>query len=275
MTGKNLVLVFEAHQGYIKKGNESDFSAENDILFSAISETYIPLLNMLNSLKDENLSFKIALVLSAPLCSLLCDPEIKEQYLEHLEKKIVLGEKELLRCKNKECVKQISECLEFYKKIQFDFITTYKQDIIGKFRSLAKAGYLELIPSAATYAYLPHLSRSTELLNAQVETGLYAHRYFFDNNGEGFWLPHQGWAKGLDKVLRSYGYNYTIVDSRALLFSEKCPEQGIFAPVRSDNSLVIFGSDFESHAEVYGDEGFTKNEIYRNQQIDIAFYLFQ
>ena len=86
MDEKNLVLVIEANQPYIRKidalekdqsvseNSQSDFSAQNDILFSAITNTYVPLLNMLSSLEEKNMKFKIGLVLTAPLVSLLFIP---------------------------------------------------------------------------------------------------------------------------------------------------------------------------------------------------------
>ena len=132
MDEKNLVLVIEANQPYIRKidglekdqslseSSSSDFSAQNDILFSAITNTYVPLLNMLSSLEEKNLKFKIGLVLTAPLVSLLSDAQIQKQYIDHLDKVIALGENELKRAqKNQsETVDNILYNLENYKKIK-------------------------------------------------------------------------------------------------------------------------------------------------------------
>ena len=50
---KNLILTIIAHQGYIRHENESEYALQNDILFSAISQTYLPLLNMFHRFEDE------------------------------------------------------------------------------------------------------------------------------------------------------------------------------------------------------------------------------
>ena len=85
MAKKNLVFIIEAHQGYLRKSetncSDENFREQNDILFSAISNTYIPLLDMLERLKKDSLNFKIGLVISAPLCTLLEDPQVQLQRL--------------------------------------------------------------------------------------------------------------------------------------------------------------------------------------------------
>ncbi|MDE7392257.1 MAG: DUF1957 domain-containing protein, partial [Treponemataceae bacterium] len=101
MAGKNLVLVLVAHQGYIRHPeNEGDYVAENNLLFSAISQTYLPLLAMLRRLEADGVPFTLSLVLSPPLCALLDDPVIQRQYIDWLDARIALGEKECVRCKD-------------------------------------------------------------------------------------------------------------------------------------------------------------------------------
>ena len=78
-----------------------------------------------------------------------------------------------------------------------------------------------------------------------------------------------GWNKSLERPLRSYGINYTILDARAILFSEQCPQEGIFSPVRTKSSLVIFGSDPDTPQDIAGEDGFSTNEAYRSQIRDI------
>ena len=56
MSKENLVFVIVAEQGYIRNINDKiNFAAQNDILFNAISETYIPLLNMFSRLEKEEI----------------------------------------------------------------------------------------------------------------------------------------------------------------------------------------------------------------------------
>lgn len=276
MSNKKLALIIDAHQGFIRNTEkDSNFTVENNLLFTAITETYIPLLNMFGRLEEENISFKFGLVLSPALCFILDDAQIQKQYLDHLDNLIALGKSELKRCKGTECEKLAAECLAKIEKTKADYTEVYGQNLPAAFKKYADKGYLELIPTAATYAYLPHYEDFPEAVNAQVETGIYSHRQFFGETGEGFWLPYQGWSRSFEWTLRSYGANYTVLDARSILFSKDCPETGIYAPRRTRTSLVVFGLDPDSPKELIGEDGFAQNEVYRSQQFDIGYELKQ
>lgn len=276
MSNKKLVLIIDAHQAFLRNiEKDSNFTAQNNVLFSAITETYIPLLNMFAKLEAENIPFKFGLVLSPALCFILDDAQIQKQYIDYLDNLIALGKSELKRCKGTDCQEQAADCLAKIEKTKADFTEVYAQNILAAFKKYADKGFLELIPTAATYAYLPHYEDFPEAINAQVETGLYSHREFFGETGEGFWLPYQGWAPSFEWTLRSYGANYTVVDARSFLFSRDCPETGIYAPLRTRTSLVLFGLDPDCPKELCGEEGFSENEVYRSQKFDIGFELKQ
>lgn len=275
MAKKNLELIIVAEQGYLRPlENQKKFCPQNDILFTAISNTYIPLLNMFRKFEDENISFKIGLVLSSALCTLLEDTDVQNEYVQYLDQKIALGykEKERLLSDSKK-LSLAQRYLEKYIQDKYDFTEIYKCRLVPEFRRLAENKKLELIPTAATYAFLPHYHDMTEILNAQVEVGLSAHRHFFGEAGSGFYLPYLGWTDAVDRVLKSYGVNYTVVDTPALLFSENANDEGIFTPVRSKNSLVLFGRDSQSDEYLKGDDSYKTNEVYRNEMRDIGFDL--
>lgn len=276
MSNKKLALVIEASQGFIRNTEKGEsFTAENNVLFTAITETYIPLLNMFDRLEKENITFKLGLVLSPALCFLLDDAQVQKQYIDHLENLEALGKSEVKRCRGTECAKTAEETLAFIEKTKNDFTEVYGQNLLAAFKKYSDKGFIELIPTCATNAYLPHYEDFTEAVNAQIETGIYSHRHFFGDTGEGFWLPYQGWFKSLEWSLRSYGANYTVVDARSILFAKDCPETGIFAPLRTRTSLVVLGLDPDCPSELIGDDGFAQNEIYRSQRHDIGFELKQ
>ncbi|MCR4821922.1 MAG: DUF1957 domain-containing protein [Treponema sp.] len=280
---KNLILTIVGHQGYIRHEDEKKYALQNDILFGSIVQTYLPLVNMLHRLKDEGLEFKLALVLSPSLCSLLDDEMVKSQFVNWLEKRIAFGEKEVLRLSSQpDLLSNAQSCLEKAKKDLVDFTQTYSGNLLKEFAYFSEKGYLELLATCGTYAFLPHYSDMTEILNAQVEIGLYSHRHYFGSNPEGFYLPFMGYTPGIEKVLRSYGFRYTIVDIRTVLFSDDIPKKGIFAPVRCDldsstslsqSSLALFCQDSDTPEDIIGEEGFFTNPLYKNQGKDAAFEL--
>jgi 1,4-alpha-glucan branching enzyme len=275
MATKNLVLLITAEQEYIRHSDdEKQYAALMGSVFESISDIYMPLLNMFISLEHDNIPFRLALVLPPVLCTLLADPVVQKQYINWLDKRIELGKRELERCSgNPKLIDTVKLCLEKAQEDRIDFITVYGQNLLKQFSLYQKKGYIELLGTCGTDIFLPHYADMEEVMNAQVEIGLQAHRYFFGEMPEGFWLPEMGYCTGVEKVLRSYGLNYTVLDSRSLLFSETEPEKGIFSPARCENSLGIFARDCETDEELFGKEGFASNPLYRDQNRDIGFEL--
>lgn len=280
---KNLVFTIVAHQGYIRHEDESGYALQNDILFSAISNTYLPLLDMLHRLEDDGVELRLALVLSPSLCALLDDDLIKEQYAHWLGKRIAFGEGELARLSgNKELLANAEGCLLKAKKDLSDFTERYSGNLLKEFARFAEKGFLELLATSGTYAFFPHYGDMKEILSAQVEIGLYSHRHFFGSNPDGFYLPFMGYTPGVERILCSYGFAYTIVDIRAMLFSDRLPENGIFAPVRCDldsatslsqASIALFCQDSDTPDDIIGEDGFASNPVYRSQSKDVVFEL--
>lgn len=278
MSSKNLVLLIVAHQAYIRHIEDGQkHGLENDILFNSISNVYIPLLNTLHNFdlrsSISNIPFKISLVVSPTLCEMLSDEEIKEQYIAWLDKKIAFGEKEVIRCKdNEKLFKNAESILENAKRNKSDFCEIYNKDIIGAISNFSDKGKIELLATCGTFAYLPHYADLPEVINAQIESGLSSHRHFFGKLPNGFYLPYLGYFSGVEKILRSYGLNYSLIDSRGLLFSKDSIEDGIFAPVKCEkfNSFAFFAQDSDSISAI---KNFSENPIYKDTSNDVGFSL--
>ena len=260
MSEKNLSIVVVAHQPYVRhiyKEGELP-GAENDIFFGALSQTCVPLVNLLNKLEAENIDSKFSIVLSPVLCSMLDDEVLQSQYVEWLDRCIVLGQKEKKRLAScPELLKNAEEQLEKIVQTRKDFVEKYECNLLKQFAGFAKRGRIEILASCGTYAFLPHYADMPEVLNAQVETGIMSHRHFFGRAPDGFWLPYMGYVKGIERTLRSYGINYTVLDTHGILFSENAPKTGIFVPDRCWNSLGVFGRDGEASQKINGCEGFS------------------
>ena len=272
MSENKLVLILTARQGYLKS-SDADFCAKSEDFFQAITQSYIPLLNMARRLEVDGVPFKIGLVLSPTLCQMLSDPLLQGRYEAYLSCLEQLGESELKRCQGTVCYPQVVRCFDQIQKTKADFVDVYGRNLLQEVKRLEKEGFVELIPTAATYAYIPHFADFPEAVSAQVETGIYSNRYFFGDTGEGFWLPFLGYPKDIDQTLRSYGANYTVVDARTVLFSSDCPNQGIFYPVRSKRSLVLFAKDPDTPDDIRREGGFCHAPSYLCIKRDIGFDL--
>ena len=267
---KSLTITLIAHHEYFGSGKQVRRS-EYESLFSAITDSYIPLLNVFSNLEAEGIPFKINMVISPTLCTLLSDPVIQNQYIEWLDSRILLGEKELKQESNKSFQTQVEFCLDTFKKAKRDFVEIFNQDILSKFDYYAKKGNLELLATTATACFLPHFADLPEFVHAQIDAGLQAHKNFFGTIPEGFWLPHMGYTMGLERFIRPYTLKYTILDSHGVLLGNPSPEEGIFAPAKTMNTLAILGKDNESPLDIIGENGYIHNPVYRNQEKDVGF----
>lgn len=273
---KNLVFVINTNQEYIRTiGDDVGKSIPvlNDF-FESVSEVYIPLLNMLEKLEADNVQCRFGLVLAPVLCTLLEKPEIQKMYIEWLEKRIVLGNKQLSDEQTTDEIKKIiTETIEKNKKLLSDFQDKYNSNLIKKFAEYHQKKYIELLATCGTDIFIPHYVDLPEVISAQIETGLQSFRKSFGEFPDGFWLPELGYIPGVEKIIRAYGYSYTIVDSRSVLLCNQLPSKGIFYPCRTDNSLVIFPNSPDIDDDIFGEDGFAENEIYRNTNRDIGFEL--
>ena len=78
-----VALVLHAHLPFVRHP-ESDYVLEEEWLYEAITETYIPLLQVFEGLKRDGINFKITMSMTPPLVSMLRDPLLQERYSEHL-----------------------------------------------------------------------------------------------------------------------------------------------------------------------------------------------
>ncbi|HBG35636.1 MAG TPA: DUF1957 domain-containing protein, partial [Treponema sp.] len=69
MKKKSFALHLLLHQGYFRDINNSE-SDKNQLLFYAISQTYLPLLNMFANLESDGINFKLGLTITPSLCTL-------------------------------------------------------------------------------------------------------------------------------------------------------------------------------------------------------------
>ncbi len=68
----SLSLVLHAHLPYVRHPEHPSF-LEEDWLFEAITETYVPLLRMLDRLEGEGVRAPLTMSMSPPLCEMLVE----------------------------------------------------------------------------------------------------------------------------------------------------------------------------------------------------------
>ncbi|MBR4180332.1 MAG: DUF1957 domain-containing protein [Treponema sp.] len=274
---KKLAIIIKTYQDFIRTADENTVlhnRARLNAFFDAISDSYIPLLNMLGRLEQAGTEYKLGLVVPPVLCAMLDNPKIQELYLEYLDKRVALGKKESNRNKNsphaQALVKSISEKYAALKK---DFSDKYKCNLVKAFAEFQNKGLIEILGTCATDIFMPHYAGLEEAISAQIEMGLQSYKKYFGEVPDGFFIPELGYTPGIEKLIRAYGYTYTILHARSMLLTDTLPVNGIFSPVRIETSLVSFTADPALSEQLTGENGYCQNSVYRNENRDIGFEL--
>ena len=110
MSSGSLALVLHAHLPFVRHPEHEEF-LEEDWLFEAITETYLPLLDMMQRLVRDGVPFKLTMTLSPTLCDMLQDPLLQDRYVRYLDRSIDLAAREIERNRDDERLRTISRIL--------------------------------------------------------------------------------------------------------------------------------------------------------------------
>ena len=94
-----LSIVLHAHLPYVRHPEYERF-LEEDWLFEAISETYVPLITMLENVSRRGVRNALTLSISPTLIEMLSDHFLMSRYLAHVERLAGLMEEEAETRKN-------------------------------------------------------------------------------------------------------------------------------------------------------------------------------
>src|SRR5262249_37495295 len=146
-----------AHLPFVRHPEHEQF-LEESWLFEAITETYLPLLQMLEAWRLEGIEAPVTLTLTPTLCAMLRDSLLQTRYGRHLDNLLELAEKELHRTRWEPPFHAVA--LFYSQKLHSlrESYTAWRGDLLGRFRALQEAGQIEIITSAATHALLPLLA---------------------------------------------------------------------------------------------------------------------
>jgi 1,4-alpha-glucan branching enzyme len=269
-----LAIVLHAHLPFVRHPEYKD-SLEENWLFEAITDTYIPLLVTLNNLVDEKIDFRLTVSLSPPLASMLDDPFLQSRYVARLGKLIELGEKEIERTESEP---QLNILARMYHKRLVEtrntFLDCYNRNLVRAFGILQELGKIEIIASAATHAYLPLLAVNESTVYSQIRIGIRHYEKAFGFKPKGFWLPECAYYPGIDELLSRNGIRHTILETHGVTRAESRPRHGVYGPICCPSGLTVFGRDPESSKQVWSStEGYPGDYDYREFYRDIAYDL--
>jgi 1,4-alpha-glucan branching enzyme len=184
-------FVLHSHLPYVRLAGRWPHGEE--WIHEAAVETYIPLLDTLYTLKEEGVNFRLNIGITPVLAEQLADPDVLDHLDHYLNERIEAARGDTVYFAQPETADPaLAELaawyLNGYEKVKAAFHTRFNRDLIGAFRRLQDEGFIELLSSVATHAYLPLLS-SDSSIQAQFKTGLASHRRLFGGTSRAAWLP--------------------------------------------------------------------------------------
>jgi 1,4-alpha-glucan branching enzyme len=269
-----LSIILHAHLPYVRHPEHDSFFEEN-WLFEAITECYIPLVNILDRLHQDNVNYRLTLSLSPTLITMLRDELLIERYLSYLNQRVQLAEQEIIRTSRQP---EYLELAHYYRVFFQSALDTYQKDyqcdLLSAFKKHHATGRLDLITTAATHGFLPALSVSETAVRNQIEIGIETFKANLGFAPSGLWLPECAYYPGLETILADAGIDYFFVDSHALLNASSPPLNSVYAPLDCGNGVAAFGRDPESSRQVWSSkEGYPGDPEYREYYRDIGFEL--
>ncbi|MBI3286606.1 MAG: DUF1957 domain-containing protein [Chloroflexi bacterium] len=220
-------FVLHTHFPYVREAGLWPFGEET--LHEVMAETYLPLLNALYDLREQEYPARLTLGITPILLEQLADPAVGSRFRTFLERELSAAQADLRRFEASGEV-QRAELARFYQNFYRDLLNSYLErfggDLVGAFRRLQEEGVIEILTSGATHGYLPLLERDSSIYG-QLKVGVESYRKCWGTSPRGIWLPELGYRPphmegsgrykpGLEEFLAELNIHYFFADTHAL-----------------------------------------------------------
>ncbi|MHA2273448.1 MAG: DUF1957 domain-containing protein, partial [Candidatus Hodarchaeales archaeon] len=233
----SLALVLHSHLPYVLY--HGTWPHGMSWLNEAAAETYVPLLEVLNRLKEEGYTPHLTIGLSPVLVDQLASNDFISGFYNYLEERLAASkdDRDQFIETGMEHRAYLAKWWEtHYSRIIEYFETSCNKDIVGSFRKLQDDGVIEIITCAATHGYLPLLGTDKAVHN-QIRIGRSVYQTHFGRDPRGLWLPECAYRPryvwkapvgdsepieraGVEEFLAEENIDYFIVDSHLLTGGE-------------------------------------------------------
>ena len=100
-----------------------------------MTETYLPLLHVLEKLSDESVPYRLTISFGPTLLAMFTDGLLQKRYQKHLEKLLVLAKRELQRTANEPVFNNLARMYEeLLERNFYTYVTRFNRNIITGFK---------------------------------------------------------------------------------------------------------------------------------------------
>lgn len=271
MSKGSLALILHAHLPFVRHPEHEEF-LEEDWLYEAIVETYLPLLRMLRQMAAERVPVRLTFTMTPTLCEMLRDPLLQARAERYLARGVELSRAEIERTATDPALNDLARFyLRRYAEAQAFYSGELGRDIVGAFAQLQAEGIIEIITCAATHGFLPLMEGYPEAMRAQVLIGRDSYVECFGREPAGIWLPECAYVPAVGRILQEANLRWFIVDAHGLMFGTPKPRFAIYSPYFTPAGPAVFGRDRDSSRQVWSQrEGYPGDPAYRDFYRDIG-----
>ncbi len=271
MHSGSLALLLHAHLPFVRHPEYEEFH-EEDWLFEAVVETYLPLLRILRQYVVEKLPVRLTLTLTPTLCAMLRDPLLQTRTVRYLDRGIEFSRQEVERTRldsgrhalARFYLARLTASRKFYQD-------ELARDLVAAFAQLQRDGVVEIITCAATHGFLPLMEEFPEAIRAQILIARDDYRECFGRDPVGVWLPECAYVPGVEKFLHEANLRWFVVDAHGLMYGTPRPPLAIFSPCCTPAGPVVFARDRESSRQVWSSrDGYPGDPAYRDFYRDVG-----
>lgn len=191
----SMCLVLHGHLPYVLR--HGVWPHGEDWLYEAAAETYMPLLNMIDECNYFNAPPRITIGLTPVLLEQLAHEHFKqgfEHYLADRVERARQDRKDFEGWNDGHLIYLATRWEEYYTKLGEQF-AGMDRDLPKAFAQRAQAGFIQILTSAATHAYLPLLYEDSSV-RAQLRAGLASSHRLLGFKPTGMWLPECAYRGG-------------------------------------------------------------------------------
>ncbi|MEO5580711.1 MAG: 1,4-alpha-glucan branching protein, partial [Gemmatimonadaceae bacterium] len=184
----DFVLALHSHLPYVL--NHGRWPHGSDWICEAAVDTYLPLIDSLKALAEEEIAAPVTVGITPILANQLASPVFESELRRFFQQRLSACDEAQAEMRNTHDAHLIPVVGYWRDRLQ-RLLALYDSlggDIIGAFRELEETGRLELITSAATHGFLPLLARD-ESIRFQLAVGQAEHQRLFGGRAAGLWMP--------------------------------------------------------------------------------------